>query len=141
MKKIKREYNARREVAHRMSKLDRLDKKTQGKLIEKSRSFVSMNIAEDKLNLRIKSMEEKKNIADREIKEAKDQIDLIKAKREELGYEHDIIVTEHAMLRFIERFMNVDINEVYQKIIKLPKKDVTKFGNTIVTVYPVDDDT
>lgn len=137
MKKQKREYNARREIAHR---IDRLDRRTNGKLIEKSRSFVSMNIAEDKLNLRIKSMKEKKQKADQEIKDAEDQIALIKAKREELGYEHDIIVTEHAMLRFVERYMGIDMDEVYRNIVKLPKSDVTKFGNTIVTVYPVDDD-
>lgn len=133
-KRNRKEYNARKEVKHR---IDRLDRETQNDSIEKSRSFISMNIAENKLHLRLKSISERKEILDKDESEALEQIEIIKNKRKELGYEHEIVITEHAMLRYCERYLGIDMNEVYHNILKLPKKDITKFGNTIVTVYPV----
>ncbi len=136
-KRNRREYNARKEVRHR---IDRLNRETQNDSIDKSRSFISMNIAENKLHLRLKNIREKQKALDIDEKEAKEQIDEIKQKRAELGYEHEIVITEHAMLRYCERYLDIDMNQVYNNILKLPKKDITKFGNTIVTVYPLDDE-
>lgn len=133
-KRNRREYNARKEVKHR---IDRLNRVTQTESIEKSRSFISMNIAENKLHTRLKSINERKKALVADEKESLEQIKVIKQQRLELGYEHEIIVTEHAMLRYCERYLGIDMNKVYEEILKLPKKDITKFGNTIVTVYPV----
>lgn len=133
-KRNRREYNARKEVRHR---LDRLDREVQNDSIEKSRSFISMNIAENKLHIRLKSIKERKDALEKDEKDSLKQIEIIKKKRKELGYEHEIVITEHAMLRYCERYLGIDMNKVYKDILKLPKKDITKFGNTIVTVYPV----
>ena len=134
------ESNANREIRHRIKKmkeLDRLDYETKTSLIERNRDFISMNITENKLKNKVKNLELKKESLDAEISESVEQIEEIKLKRKELGNEHDVIVTDHAMLRYLERYMGIDMDKIYLKILQLPKDDVTRFGNTIVTVYPV----
>jgi hypothetical protein len=129
-----------REIRHRISRLDdfdRLDRKTKTDLIERNREFVSINILEDKLHVRLKNLAKaKQKIFDEEI-EIQTKLRDVKKRRKNLGYEHEVIVTDHAMLRYLERYMDIDMNETYVKILKLPKSDLTKFGNTVVTVYPV----
>jgi hypothetical protein len=135
MAKRNSEYNDKREIKHR---LDRLDRGTRDKQISKSKMFKDINIAQSKLHNRLEMLKTRKKKTEEEIQIAEDQVRELAEQRAALGFEHEIVVTEHAMLRYVERFRGVDMDEVYDEIIKLPKKDVTKYGNTVVTVYPVE---
>lgn len=42
--------------------------------------------------------------------------------------------SEHAILRFIERYTEVDLEEIVQKIKDMPPEKVVRRGNTIVTI-------
>ena len=130
-------YNIKREIDHR---IDRLDRGIRDGQIEKSKMFKDYNIAESKLNGRINMLKERRDTTDEYLQEAEAQLVELRKRRKALGFEHEIIITEHAMLRYCERYLGIDMEEVHQAILKLPKKDVTKFGNTIVTVYPEADD-
>lgn len=130
-------YNTKREIEHRVDRLDRAIREGQ---IEKSKAFKDYNIAEQKLVGRINMLKERRDSTDEFLKEAQEQLKDLRSKRKALGFEHEIIITEHALLRYCERYLNIDMDEVHKAILKLPKSDVTKFGNTIVTVYPADDD-
>ena len=130
-------YNTKREIEHRIDRLDRAVREGQ---IEKSKMFKDYNIAEQKLVGRINMLKERQESNDEFLQEAVAQLKDLRSKRKVLGFEHEIIVTEHAMLRYCERYLNVNMDQVHKDIVKLPKKDVTKFGNTIVTVFPADDD-
>jgi hypothetical protein len=118
--------------------MDRLDRAIRDGQISKSKTFKDINIAQSKLTTRLETLETKKRITEEEIELSREQLRILNERRKEIGFEHEIVVTEHAMLRYIERYMGVDMEEVWQAIIKLPKKDITKYGNTIVTVFPID---
>lgn len=137
VRRRKVEYNERREIAHR---IDRLDRSVREKQINKAKAFKDINIADTKLANRLKMLEQKKSRTEKEIRKAKLQKAELAKTRKALGFEHETVVTEHAMLRYVERYMGVDMEEVYRGILKLPKTDVIKYGNTIVTVYPEADE-
>lgn len=130
-------YNTKREIEHR---IDRLNRGVREGQIEKSKMFKDYNIAEQKLVGRINMLKDRQESTDEFLQEAMEQLKDLRKLRKALGFEHEIIITEHAMLRYCERYLNIDMDQVHKDILKLPKKDTTKFGNTIVTVFPADDD-
>lgn len=130
-------YNTKREIEHRIDRLDRAIREGQ---IERSKMFKDYNIAEQKLVGRINMLKERQESNDEFLQQAQEQLKDLRSKRKALGFEHEIIITEHAMLRYCERYLGINMDEVHKNILKLPKKDVTKFGNTVVTVFPADDD-
>lgn len=133
IKKINREGNPKREINHR---IDRLNRAIRTKSIEKAKAFKDLNISEMKINNRIEHFKKRKKDSDTELETLHRQKEEIKRIRKEIGFEHDLVVTEHAMLRYIERYMGINMDDVWNDIVKLPKADIIKYGNTIVTVYP-----
>lgn len=129
-----RETNAKHEIKHRV---DRLSRAVRSGQIEKSKNFKDYDIARVKLDTRIDSIKATIEKASKDLEEAEELKKQLIEARKLLGDENEIVVTEHAMLRYAERFLGVDMDNIYESILKLPKKDVTKYGNTIVTVYPV----
>lgn len=47
-----------------------------------------------------------------------------------------VIVSEHALLRYVERRLKLDLNELCKEILELPENERMKSGSTIVTVFP-----
>lgn len=132
-----REYNERKEIEHR---IDRLDRAIRGEQIERSKLFKDFNIAEAKLVKRIQGIKDKTAVEQKNLASTEELLRQVREKRKALGFEHEIVITEHAMLRYCERYLGIDMEKVHQAILKLPNRDITKYGNTIVTVYPLDDD-
>ena len=67
-------------------------------------------------------------------------IKLINKKIEKLKPEDGFVVTEHALLCYIERYMGVDIEKVHADVLSLPGNNKIMANNTVVTVYPDQND-
>ena len=89
---------------------------------------------ETKRNLIIKEVEEKQQEASKlkkDMGQIKQQIDNLKSKTD-----GNIIVSEHAMLRYIERVLGIDLDELQKKILdENDIKTVRALGNC---TYPKD---
>jgi uncharacterized coiled-coil DUF342 family protein len=89
---------------------------------------------ETKRNLIIKEVEEKQQEASKlkkDMGQIKQQIDNLKSKAD-----GNIIVSEHAMLRYIERVLGIDLDELQKKILdENDIKSVRALGNC---TYPKD---
>ena len=132
--------NLNTEIKRRSERADILDKNVRGDLINKAQSFKNYNILENKLNLKIKSLLIQKKNTQNALTDARKQLNKTKKSRLKLGNEHEGIVTEHAMLRYLERYHHIDMNQINQEILKLPSADLVKCGNVVVTVYPSQDE-
>lgn len=136
------EYNRRKEIDHRIeraSKIDRLSEEWKNKSMTRAREILNLSIAENKSLERISSLEQAKARINEDIAEAKERLEVIRRMHRELGDEHEVVITEHAFLRYAERYLGLDIEKLYKDIQKLPKQDIQRFGNTIVTVYPMEE--
>jgi seryl-tRNA synthetase len=89
---------------------------------------------ETKRNMVIKSIDEKQAEASKlkkEMGQIKQQIDNIKSKTD-----GKIVVSEHAMLRYIERILGIDLDELQKKILdEEDAKTIRALGNC---TYPKD---
>lgn len=89
---------------------------------------------ETKRNLVIKEIDEKQSEASKlrkEMGQIKQQMDNLKSKAE-----GNIVVSEHAMLRYIERVLGINLDELQQKILSDSEaKIVSAMGNC---TYPRD---
>ena len=130
-------YILKEEIKHRY---DKLDKEYRDPSIEKSQRFKNLNILENKLVTQLKMFLSQRSNLNVQIKRTRDMLKRVKKERSELGDEQETIITEHALLRYIQRHMGVDIEQVHKDIMKLPKNLLIKSGNTVVTVYPTEPD-
>lgn len=117
-----------------------MDKPTNA--LDRSRKYKSLTVTKTKLvswrkSCQIEMKQAAADMADADKRLIDIEIQMAKLKEETGG---DPIVTEHALLRYVERRMGVDLDKCLQEIIKLPKKDVVMMGQTIITVYPDNDD-
>lgn len=108
--------------------------------LDRSRKLKSLLVTRNKLECRGRELETTKKLLDTDIKSNRDQLTYIKAQIDELSPDDSVIVTEHALLRYIERYMGIDIQKVHDDILDLPNNDLVVAGNTIVTVYPDEND-
>lgn len=126
------------DLQHRLMKLDTMtDPETS---LDRSRTLKSLQVTKSKLLSHKKQNLNIMELATKEVQEANRRIKEINMKMAELHPQKGFIVTEHALLRYLERFEGIDINRIHDEIMKLPEKDKVKANNTIITVYPTPDD-
>lgn len=117
-------------------KLDRLNTKQRLTAIEKSRKLKSLHVTKNKLDTARQQKAKQIREIEGDIHGIDTQIVLVEKELEELNADTSSpIVTEHAYLRYIERFMGVDLNKIHEEILALPEKDTVRHGRTIVTVF------
>lgn len=125
-------------LQHRVMKAQTMAMPTTA--LDRSRALKSLSVTRGKLlahkaqNLDIMAE------ATAEIQATNREIKEINIKMNNLRPGKEPIVTEHALLRYAERFMGVDINKIHAEIMNLPETDKIVSGNTVVTVYPTPDD-
>lgn len=135
--KDKSQYHLKVEIRHRVDRLSK-DKRREDMSIAKQNT--NLQILMSKLKERIYALHMKEQTTQDELHEAEEQLKLAEREFKELGFKNETIISEHAMLRYCERFLGIDMEKVHQDILKLPKKDVIKSGNVVITVYPTPED-
>ena len=110
--------------------------------VERTRKLKSLQVTENKLKSHISKKRKEIRECEAEINSANNQLNMIVTEREALESLNDgmPLVTEHAMLRYVERHMGIDLNKVFNEIQSLPVNEMVKQGNTIVTVFTDDND-
>lgn len=110
--------------------------------VERSRKLKSLQVTENKLKSHISQCDKQIKVLTKESSEAQKQLQKIVTEKAKLEEENDGIplVTEHAMLRYVERQMGIDLEKVFKEIQLLPAEQMVRHGNTIVTVLTDDED-
>lgn len=110
--------------------------------VERSRKLKSLQVTKNKLLSNIQQCDKKIRLAEHDKSLYQDQLKKVEDETASLLKQNDgnPIVTEHAMLRYVERHMGIDLSNVVDEIIKLPLKETVVSGNTIVTVFKDPDD-
>lgn len=104
--------------------------------LDRSRLLKSLMVTKNKLENRKSETLQVMAEATKEIREYNKTIKLINKKIEKLKPEDGNLVTEHALLRYIERYMNIDIEKVHADVLALSGNDKIISQGTVVTVYP-----
>jgi len=68
------------------------------------------------LQAELKTAEQEKSVADQKAKRLREKIRGLE-KKKELMTQKEIVVTEHALLRYIERVLKLDLDEVRKRIL------------------------
>lgn len=124
---------SKREIDYRMKSINSSYKLTA---IEKSRKLKSLQVTENKIQSRINQLQKQKKEIQKDIDECQINLNKISQEKRHIDQHKSPIVTEHAILKYIERYKNIDLNEIHDEIINLPDNDKVKSGMTIVTVFP-----
>lgn len=130
----------KKNIDHRLRKIDYIDHNIRMTAVEKSRQQKSYQVTLDKLVQRRKFLRKEKDDIEKEIIDVEKSYDKLVQLLRDLDNGNSPIITEHAYLRYIERVMGIDLDEVHEKILKMDKKDLYIAGKTIVTVMPSYDD-
>jgi len=87
----------------------------------------SLQVRKNKLIPEIISKTNERDLLTKEIVSKKNELAAIE-KRIENATLHDPVVTEHALLRYIERVMGIDLAEVTKRILSEQNKKAIKFA-------------
>ncbi len=103
--------------------------------LEESRSLKSLNTTRNKYQHTIAEQNKVIQHTTASRNEAQKQLARIEAQIEVLlSNPREVIVTEHAILRFLERYEGLDLVPIVDKIKRLPETKTIRKGNSIVTV-------
>lgn len=103
----------------------KLSEAEQVKRMEKNRKKETLNVISE---------------ATKEVRAINKDIKMVNKKLAALQPEQGELVTEHAILRYLERYMGLDLEKIHADILALPSADKTMANNTVITVYPEVDD-
>jgi chromosome segregation ATPase len=94
-----------------------------------SQELKQLQTRRDRLKVQVDSLKEESKQKNKELSKAQNQLKSVLDQIEQLK-EADIVVTEHAILRFIERSMGIDLEQVTNLILteKL-KHSISALGN------------
>ena len=85
--------------------------------------------------VKIKGIKQQKSNVDRELSAATTNLKEIEKKIEKIQLEERIIVSEHAILRYIERVIGINIEEISRKIVSEElEQTIMSLGNGVYTV-------
>ena len=125
------------DIRHRMSMIGEQTKFTA---VERSRKLKSLQVTENKLEYRKRELRKQRDLINKDIDECVEHLNRIAIEKRHIDQVKHPIITEHAFLRYLERFCGVDLNVIHDQILKLEDKHIVRSGMTIVTVFTDDDD-
>lgn len=125
------------DIAYRVQALSQ---KTPLTALERSRKLKSLQVTKGKLVQQNISCREIINNASADLEVAKRQQESIEAEIAELEKVKSPIVTEHALLRYVERVLGVDLDQCHKDILQLDDSQKVVSGNTIITVFTDQED-
>lgn len=121
------------------NKVSVLDKMLTNKMssLELSRALKSLEVTETRLKQYRKNQLDTLKSARHNKTEVDAQLRKINKQRMNLTRLNpkEPVITEHAILRYVERVLKIDLEECFKAILELPEEQVVKRGNTIITVY------
>ena len=82
--------------------------------MKESHELKSLQVRKEKITLDINLLMQERTKADKEIYNKKNELKSITEKLNSISNKEPI-VTEHAMLRYIERVLNIDLNKITKK--------------------------
>lgn len=106
--------------------------------LAETRSLKSLLVTRSKLMGWRKACRTTRDRAAADLLDAEKQLGEINAKIAAIENGDHVVVSEHAILRYLERFENVDINKVSEQVQALDPTYIVKRGNTIVTIIDGD---
>lgn len=113
---------------------DKLEEERRSGLSE-TRTLKSLRSTVTKYQQQIKYRKDQIAEATADLVEYRKTLAKINAEIEELlSSPREVIVTEHAILRYLERYEKLELAPVITKIRKLPPEKAIRKGNSIVTV-------
>lgn len=103
--------------------------------LERSRKLKSLGVTHGRLLSHLNSLKASIRNTNRDI--SSDERILAEIEDEMLLLEagDTPIVTEHALLRYVERVLGIDLQNVHDRILCLGESEIVRSGNTIITVY------
>lgn len=122
------------------SKLNRLENWVPMNAVEKSRKYKSLQVTLRKLTAQRQIKDKKVRELQADVYGIQTQIDRCQEELDSMTFPSETIVTEHAYLRYLERFEGINLEDVNKKILDLDRKEKTIYGNTVVTVFTDDSD-
>lgn len=134
---------AKSDIEFRMNMLEhekKMHEKFKLNALERSRRLKSIEVTEGKIETRIRTLKSFKEDIEKELGECyANQTKLSKEKRH-IDMVKSPIVTEHALLRYVERYMGVDLTKVHEEILLLPESEKVMAKKTVITVFPDKED-
>lgn len=115
--------------------VDMLDEKKKLNALERSRRLKSLQVTENKIISRNGQIKKQIRLLNKDLLEGEKQLEIVQAERKELESQKSPVVTEHALLRYVERFMGVDLEKAHAEILALPDNAIVKHGNTVITCF------
>jgi hypothetical protein len=124
----------RADLAHRLRKAEAATEPKNS--LDRSRLLKSLLVTLTKLETRRKESMHIIREETKQLRQTNKDIKVINKKIDKLEPEDGFLVTEHALLRYLERYAGVDLEKIHAEIIALPDHDRIMASNTIVTVFP-----
>lgn len=122
---------------HLEHNVERVTRKEFLNPVEISRKLKSLQVTENKLIAYLGQCNKQKNLLEKDIESTEKSLKRVREEKKQIEELNDgmPVVTEHALLRYVERHMGIDLNKALQEILQLPDKEVVRHNNTIVTVF------
>lgn len=108
--------------------------------LDRSRRLKSLLVTKSKLIGRQYELDSILEETLKEINANKINLNMVEKQITDLTPEKGTTITEHALLRYCERYRGIDLEEVHKEIMDLPQEDKIMASNTIITVFPTIDD-
>lgn len=108
--------------------------------LDRSRLLKSLQVTLGKLRVNKKQQISVIAEATGEIQSINKAMKLINTKIAKLAPADGSIVTEHALLRYLERYHGVDLQVIHAEVLALPDTDRVMAHNTVITCFPTEDD-
>lgn len=108
--------------------------------LERSRKLKSIEVTEGKVEARIRTLKSFRDDIDKELGECYANQNKLAEEKRHLDMVKSPIVSEHALLRYVERFWGIDLVKAHEEILLLPESEKVMAKRTVVTVFPDKED-
>lgn len=102
--------------------------------LDKTHRLKSLNVSADKLRSTIRRSRDEIKSLEGNIKDAEKRLPPILEEIEFIKSDKTVTCSEHAILRYLERYTYLSLDDICIKIMKLPPEKLVRRGNTIVTI-------
>lgn len=99
-----------------------------------SHSLKSLHVTESKLRHQIKEAKNQISNAEGTMKACKEHLEKVQEEISFIESDKELTVSEHAILRYIERHTDIDLHKIVDEIKSLDSNFIVRRGNTIVTI-------
>lgn len=107
--------------------MEKLDIFIQELTLNNAHELKGLHVRKTKLDADIKALEEERNRVALEIGRKKNELNSIQQKIDNFA-SHEPVVTEHAMLRYIERVLGIDLVSIQERILTAQNRKAIEFA-------------